>query len=681
MPRALFYLHRAPNLQNVLPLVHVMRRTGGWEAAAAVTPWDPVQRVGLPPEYEQRLHKLGLPLVEPAAFRPDVTLTQDPVEGMFEGLGLRVRMPAGLIGKGLRYGAPAYAPLDNLADAHLVPGSWHARRMQREGVFTPVSAVGLPSLDPLLGNWMPPGAEFKRQLRLDPATPVILFAPTWNPELSSVPLLWTRVARLADAAGAVLMVRLHPYQDSDAVRAFSDLADRHDRVMIAREPDVHPYLRMADVLVSDVSSIAFEAAVVGTPVVLVDNPNRVEYPDHDAQGAEHALRDIGPRVTDLEGLTSAVRELLAGRDVWREARENAALELVEHRDGHSAERLLREVAELLQSAPRRTAEVRGRVRALVPVGPGEEVAAGVTLEALLERGGEAVTAFVLDRGAEADAFQRWRTRWPGRVETVASPGGLEQVAPGARFTVLARPGVDGRARWLMRTLNHLRREPGWEAVVPLLDGGSPAQDPRVRLSADLAHGGDIGLLDRELSLARAGERATTTRCLRSDLVGAVTGSAAERSLLEALAEAGEIRWNAPAEAAVALDVLCRGVDAGSPKLAEGAGPLGDEERERAEARVAELAEWVGRLMPEAGRDTVRREAPGSNGGSSAGSGSGPGRLRLAMHYEAKGKLEEAALQVRRALDESPEDPDVRAMAARLGVVHDAGSGVVAGSGR
>lgn len=145
MPRAVVYLHRAPSLSHATPLLHVLRRAKRWAVAVARSEWDREAGTGLPPAYDERLQRLGVPVVShPRRFRPDVLFTFDPVEGEFDGCGLTVRLPASVIGKGIRYGAGRSPELDNLADFVLVPGPWHRRRMEESGrMFVPLRRAGL----------------------------------------------------------------------------------------------------------------------------------------------------------------------------------------------------------------------------------------------------------------------------------------------------------------------------------------------------------------------------------------------------------------------------------------------------------------------------------------------------------------------------------------------------------
>jgi CDP-glycerol glycerophosphotransferase len=100
-------------------------------------------------------------------------------------------------------------------------------------------------------------------LGLDPLHRAILYAPTWRDDAVFEP--GVDVGALADALGETTTVLLRAHNNvSRTVKAST-----HPRVRdVSRVPDVRELVLAADVLVTDYSSMMFDFAVTGRPIVL-----------------------------------------------------------------------------------------------------------------------------------------------------------------------------------------------------------------------------------------------------------------------------------------------------------------------------------------------------------------------------------------------------------------------------
>lgn len=100
--------------------------------------------------------------------------------------------------------------------------------------------------------------------------PVVLYAPTWRDgdEDAAIPTRdeWQAIAAWADRAGAVLLIRSHPL----GAGSYAAGAQQSPRIRLLGSDvltDVTPVLPAVDVVVTDYSSIAFDAAIGGVPTV------------------------------------------------------------------------------------------------------------------------------------------------------------------------------------------------------------------------------------------------------------------------------------------------------------------------------------------------------------------------------------------------------------------------------
>lgn len=132
--------------------------------------------------------------------------------------------------------------------------------------------VGFMKTDPLLSGELDRG-RLLSQLGLDGRRPVLLYAPTGASANSLETMGEEVIARLASGGQYDVLVKLHDHPKSrrvDWVERLAPLEGPHCRVV--RGPDVIPLLFVADLLLSDASSVSNEYALLDRPIVFLDTP-------------------------------------------------------------------------------------------------------------------------------------------------------------------------------------------------------------------------------------------------------------------------------------------------------------------------------------------------------------------------------------------------------------------------
>ena len=174
-------------------------------------------------------------------------------------------------------------------DLALVPGE-HDREVLAEAVAAGLGsrrrgigggrgarivASGQPFLD-RLGERAAERESYLAALGLDRARPIVLFAPSWS-GLRGLPgrgvPYWDEVVASLQGLGANVVIKLHDCSYRPSMAGGVDwtaklAAVAAPRLAIDRDIDDVPALEHADVLVTDVSSRAFNFMLLGKPVVL-----------------------------------------------------------------------------------------------------------------------------------------------------------------------------------------------------------------------------------------------------------------------------------------------------------------------------------------------------------------------------------------------------------------------------
>ncbi|RYV03667.1 CDP-glycerol:glycerophosphate glycerophosphotransferase [Shewanella sp. OPT22] len=141
------------------------------------------------------------------------------------------------------------------------PNITEAFNQLQDGTFEVVE-TGWAKLDPLF------------QLHADTPLfqseqPVILYAPTFSPKLTSTYELLPQIKALLEQENWHWIVKLHPKATTEEIEMFKALSC--SKLTFVETGDVIPLLQAADVLLSDTSSILAEFALQNKPVVALNN--------------------------------------------------------------------------------------------------------------------------------------------------------------------------------------------------------------------------------------------------------------------------------------------------------------------------------------------------------------------------------------------------------------------------
>lgn len=153
--------------------------------------------------------------------------------------------------------------------------------------------------------------------------PIILFAPTFSPSLSSAPALYDEIKRLRKAENWQWLIKFHPKMDKQWVEKYRQLEGPN--LHIVDYGDIAPLLTVADVMVSDTSSIITEFGLLAKPIVSFNN----------SAPEDHLLN-----VTQPGHLEKAVKKALRAENKWIEKIEKNLAQMHPYKDGKSSKRVL-----------------------------------------------------------------------------------------------------------------------------------------------------------------------------------------------------------------------------------------------------------------------------------------------------------------------------------------------------
>ena len=96
---------------------------------------------------------------------------------------------------------------------------------------------------------------------------IVLYAPTFSPRLTSLPLIKEDLRHLAKEENVVIMIKLHPLTKAEWVEEYKQLAKDVDNIVFVEDFSLSPYVSMADLMISDTSSAVYEMLLRDKPVI------------------------------------------------------------------------------------------------------------------------------------------------------------------------------------------------------------------------------------------------------------------------------------------------------------------------------------------------------------------------------------------------------------------------------
>ncbi|MFH7323283.1 CDP-glycerol glycerophosphotransferase family protein [Aeromicrobium sp. JJY06] len=209
-----------------------------------------------------------------------------------------------------------------------------------------VLEVGYPRNDVLARDAKEVGEVTRRRLGLRPEDRVVLYAPTFRDDVKQGKqfvwdgaLEWEPLVEGLDE-DTVILVRRHSVVRG-SLKIPPELA--HRVLNVSSYPDMQDLLCVADVLVTDYSSVMFDYAILDRPIVLFCY-DLAHYRD-DLRGfyLDFEAEAPGPIVATQEELRAALLEAEGHGDAYATRRHEFRQRFAPLDDGHAAERVVDEV--------------------------------------------------------------------------------------------------------------------------------------------------------------------------------------------------------------------------------------------------------------------------------------------------------------------------------------------------
>lgn len=166
------------------------------------------------------------------------------------------------------------------ADYYFIVGPYMQRRFVESGLMTADDprklSVGFMKTDRLLNRSLD-RAELLSQYGFDGTRPVLLYAPTGQKYNSLETMGESVIKRIAACDKFDLIIKPHDHPKNTKINWFDKLKSLCGaHVKLTSEPDVIPLLFVADLLITDASSVSSEYSLLDRPILFLDVPRLLE---------------------------------------------------------------------------------------------------------------------------------------------------------------------------------------------------------------------------------------------------------------------------------------------------------------------------------------------------------------------------------------------------------------------
>ncbi|MGB5555668.1 MAG: CDP-glycerol glycerophosphotransferase family protein, partial [Flavobacteriaceae bacterium] len=155
-------------------------------------------------------------------------------------------------------------------DLYLTQGPYFTDRfnlLKKKHQNFEVKETGWPKLDVFGAKQFTHLQEKENLLRQHNTSKIILYAPTFSPSLTSAPALLNEIAHLADTTGFLILIKFHDLMEQRWIDAYKNLASKHQNILFKEDKNIIKFLLMADMLISDTSSVIYEFLLLDKPAI------------------------------------------------------------------------------------------------------------------------------------------------------------------------------------------------------------------------------------------------------------------------------------------------------------------------------------------------------------------------------------------------------------------------------
>lgn len=227
----------------------------------------------------------------------------------------------------------------NMFDVFLMTSDADVERIKKHGVTT-AKAVGYPKTDSFLDGSITPDSlkQLAARLGLDDAKKTVLFSATWDGSgMSAIDRWFDRLDTLTPAYN--ILVTVHSWMSEHFVQVLK----KNEHIHFIQDMDILKYLMLADICISDTTSLIAEFCLLDKPIITF----RVPPTPRTMPDVMQMIESVSDRIDTFEELAPAIQRALDSPNERQEQRQQAARTIVYPFDGKAGLRAAQDIFKLL----------------------------------------------------------------------------------------------------------------------------------------------------------------------------------------------------------------------------------------------------------------------------------------------------------------------------------------------
>ncbi|MCI0496175.1 CDP-glycerol glycerophosphotransferase family protein [candidate division KSB1 bacterium] len=203
----------------------------------------------------------------------------------------------------------------NSFDCYFVTSKIEEKLAREHGITTAV-AIGFPKLDPLFDGTFDEARlnAYKKLAKIDSRKHTIFFSATWDKSGMSAIETWINQLQNLNLKYNIL-VTVHPWMSKKYTRKLRSM----EGIFFIENPDVLPYLLIADIMVGDTSSILAEFCVLDKPIITF----KTKQAKRSDPELEQLIQQFSARIESFDELQNAIEFELENPGHKSSDRQNA----------------------------------------------------------------------------------------------------------------------------------------------------------------------------------------------------------------------------------------------------------------------------------------------------------------------------------------------------------------------
>jgi CDP-ribitol ribitolphosphotransferase len=212
-------------------------------------------------------------------------------------------------------------------DLYLTQGPFFTRKfIELKNKFKNFEVIetGWPKIDIYGKELHKYDSEKNELLKKYNANKVVLYAPTFSPSLTSGGFLVDEFKELAKNKEYLILVKFHDLMSSELINSYKQLASSNENIIFEEERNIIKFLLMADIMISDTSSVVYEFLLLDKPVITFKSSSKnIQWDDS----------------KEYKNLSDKIKSNLE-EDPFKAERQQVVSEYHPYTDGESAERMV-----------------------------------------------------------------------------------------------------------------------------------------------------------------------------------------------------------------------------------------------------------------------------------------------------------------------------------------------------